>query len=245
MFTGIGSPNPAIDAGLATTRAEFDAASRLVHRCYVRRGYVQPSADGRHVSPYLAMPSTVVFAARAEGRVVATVSLIADSALQLPCDELYAAEMAALRRAGRRVAEVSSLAVDEDWRGAGLGALRELVRVVAVYGRDLAGVDDLCIAVHPRHAPFYEGRLRFRRFGALKPYDAVNGAPAVGLLLDLHELDRPQDRASFAGRLFAANDRARLRARLQRQRAAVAARAQLQLFHSPAAFGAAENTAVW
>jgi len=234
----------AIDSGLAITRAELDTASRLVHQCYLRCGYVKPSADGRHVSPYLAMPSTAVFVARIQDEIVATVSLVEDSELQLPCDELYGAQMAAVRRAGRRVAEVSALAVSQKWRGIGLLALRSLVRVVGVYGRDLSGVDDLCVAVHPRHAPFYESRLHFRRFGGLKAYAAVNGAPAVGLLLDLHELDRQHDEISFAGRLFEVGERRRLRATLERERARAAAHAALHVFHSPETFAGTETTAM-
>lgn len=244
MPTGIRLRNVAIDSGLAITRQELDTASRLVHQCYLRRGYVKPSADGRHVSPFLAMPSTAVFVARVEDEVIATVSLVDDSELQLPCDELYGAQMAALRRTGRRVAEVSALAVSQKWRDVRLIALRSLVRVVGVYGRDLARVDDLCIAVHPRHAPFYESRLHFRRFGGLKSYDAVNGAPAVGLLLDLHELDREHDEISFAGRLFDAGERPRMRAALQRERARAAAHAALHVFHSPATLAGTETTAV-
>jgi hypothetical protein len=152
-----------------------------------------------------------VFVARAGGAVVATVSVIADSVLGLPCDELYAAELAAFRATGRRLGEVSALAVSDAWRGAGLATLRALVRVVGVYGRDIARLDDLCIAVHPRHAPFYEGLLRFTRFGGLKTYDAVNGAPAVGLRLDLRELDAPLGEASFAARVFDAEERKRAR----------------------------------
>jgi len=223
----------AIDTGLALTRADLDAASRLVHRCYLRRGYVQPSADGRHVSPYLAMPSTAVFVARAAGVVVATLSLLEDSELQLPCDELYGAELAVLRRAGRRIAEVSALAVSEDCRGVALRAMRSLVQAVGVYGRDLVRADHLCIAVHPRHAAFYEARLQFRRFGGLKPYGAVGGAPAVGLLLDLHDMDRPPAEGSLGGSLFGDADRARIRARLERECARAAAYRALQLFHSP------------
>ena len=226
----------AIDTGLAITRSELDAASRLVHRCYLERGYVQPSADGRHVSPYLAMPSAAVFVARAEGHVVATVSVLEDSELQLPCDELYPSEMATLRAAGLRVAEVSALAVSEEHRGVALEAMRALIRVVGVYGRDLVRVDHLCIAVNPRHASFYERWLRFRRFGGLKAYDAVNGAPAVGLLLDLRQMDRPLDDDAFASSLFGAPERARARTRLSRDRAQAAAWRALEIFQSPATF---------
>jgi hypothetical protein len=178
------------------------------------------------------MPSTAVFVARADGEVVATVSLIADSALQLPCDALYGAELVAFRAAGRRLAEVSALAVSEDWRGVGLGAMRALVRVVGVYGREIARVDDLCIAVHPRHAPFYEGRLRFERFGRLTAYDAVNGAPAVGLRLDLRQLDRPLDGASFAGAVFSPEERARTRAGLERDLDRLARERPLQILQA-------------
>jgi GNAT superfamily N-acetyltransferase len=213
---GTRTRNTSIEVGLARTRDELDAASRLVHRCYLRRGYVEPSADGRHTSPYLAMPSTAVFVARVDGRVVATVSLVRDSVLQLPCDELYAAELAAFRAAGHRLAEVSALAIDDEWRGPGLGVMRALVQAVAIYAREFARIDDLCIAVHPRHAPFYEARLRFQRFGDLRAYDAVNGAPAIGLRLDLRQVDRPAAGASFAASLFTPSERGRVRATLTR-----------------------------
>jgi GNAT superfamily N-acetyltransferase len=201
-----------VEVALAVTRAERDAASRLVHRCYLRRGYVKPSADGRHASPHLAMPSTAVFVARADGGIVGTVSLIPDSARRLPCDGLWGAELAELRANGRQVAEVSALAVSEAWRGTGLLMLRALVRAVGVYGRDIARLDTLCIAVLPRHAPFYESLLRFRRFGGPRLYAAVN-THAVGLRLDLRQLDGPLDDA-FASEVFTAEARRHVRASL-------------------------------
>ena len=229
MRHGTRARHSAIDVALALTREDLDAASRLVHGCYLRRGYVKPSADGRHVNAYLAMPSTAVFVARAGGAVVATVSLITDSALRLPCDALWGPDLAAFRATGRRLAEVSALAVSEEWRGPGLAMMRSLVRAIGVYGRDIARLDALCIAVHPRHAPFYEGLLRFRRFGALTACDAVNGAPAVGLRLDLRALDRPLG-DSFAADVFAAGARAYVRASLERD--LVRARRRLKFFHS-------------
>ena len=225
-------PNVAISSGLAVTREELDTASRLVHECYLRCGYVSPSPDGRHASPYLTMPSTAVFVARAHGDIVATAALVRDSERLLPCDDLYGPYMRTLRRAGHCLGEVSALAVSDLWRGAGLQALRSLIRVIGVYGRDLAELDRLCITVHPRHAAFYESRLHFRRFGDTKPYGAVNGAPAVGLVLDLDELDsRPDpDKSLFAATLFGAGERLRLRAILVRERARAAAYAALRPF---------------
>jgi hypothetical protein len=143
------------------------------------------------------------------------VSLIADSARRLPCDALWASDLAALRASGRRVAEVSALAVSEAWRGNSLRVLRTLVRAVGVYGRDIARVDTLCVAVNPRHAPFYEALLRFRRFGPLKACDAVNGAPAVGLYVDLSGLDDRLDEG-FAAAVFSPDGRRDMRSSLRR-----------------------------
>jgi hypothetical protein len=155
---------------------------------------------------------TVVFVARAASGVVGTLSLLGDSARGLPADALYGSELAALRGGGRRLAEVSALAVAPGWRGTPLPLMRPLVQLVGIYARDVGHVDELCIAVHPRHAAFYERRLGFVRFGAEKPYGAVNGAPAVGLRLDLR---RPPLAGALSSSLFGAAEVARIRAALQ------------------------------
>lgn len=224
-----------IDVTLAVTRTDRDAASRLVHHCYLRRGYAKPSADGRHTSPYLSLPSTAVFVARSGGTVVATISLIADSTRGLPCDALWPSALRRLRRGERRLAEVSALAVSEAWRGSGLRMLRALVQTLGVYARDLARIDTLCVAVHPRHAGFYEALLRFRRFGTLTPCGAVNGAPAVGLSLDLGDLETQQHDA-FAASLFRPPRRHITLGRL-RHALKPAPTSRLQLLHSCAQRG--------
>lgn len=203
-------------AGLAITRDDLRQAERLVHEVYVARGLRDPAGPRRAIGAGRA----VVFVAHVDGAVGATLSLLRDSTRGLPADALYSAELSALRADGRRLAEVSALAVDPQWRGSALALVRPLVQLVGVYARDVEGVDELCIAVHPRHAPFYEGRFGFTRFGAEKPYGAVNGAPAVGLRLDLH---RPPVTGALSGVLFPPSEIARIRAALHtdlRRRAA-------------------------
>lgn len=195
-----------VAAGLAVTRDDRHQAERLVHDVYVARG-LRDSA-----SPRGGGARATVFVARIDGAVGATLSLLRDSTRGLPADALYSRELQALREAGRRLAEVSALAVAPRWRGAALGLVRPLVQLLGVYARDVAGADELCIAVHPRHAPFYEGRFGFTRFGGEKPYAAVKGAPAVGLRLDLH---RPPVPDALSGVLFRPGEIARVRAALE------------------------------
>ena len=220
----------AVTARLAVTHGDLDQAERLVHEVYVARGLraatpPRPGTRTRH---------TDVFVARLGNAVGATLSLLCDSSRGLPADALYRADLAALRAEGRRLAEVSALAVDAQWRGAALALVRPLVQLVGIYARDIAGVDELCIAVHPRHAPFYEHAFGFTRFGVEKSYSAVNGAPAVGLRLDLR---RPPVAGALSGALFGPGEVARVRAALRMDlRRRVAARGPLvQILQFPQA----------
>jgi predicted N-acetyltransferase YhbS len=174
----------ALSFALAVTSADLDGAFRLVHDRYVERGYCDPRPDGRRAGAHHALPTTRVFVARDGDEVVGTVTLIQDSTLGLPMAEIYGEELAALGTPRGRVAEISALAVSPALGAAGLAVVMPLVRHVVDHATREACVDRLCIAVHPRHARFYE-RLRFRRIGALKAYARVNGSPAVALTLDL------------------------------------------------------------
>jgi len=171
--------------GLANGLEAFDQAFRLVHDQYVDRGYADPHPSGRRITPYHWLPSTRVFVAQVRGRVVGTITLIEDSTLGLPMDEIYHDELAPLRAAPRRLAEVSALAANYERRAERLAVVMGLMRMLVVYAAEFARLDDLCIAVNPRHAPFYVKVLRFRQFGPRKAFPKVNGAPAVALRLDL------------------------------------------------------------
>jgi hypothetical protein len=126
------------------------------------------------------------------------VSVVADGPGGLPLEEIYAAEVGALRARGRRVAEVSALAVARSQGRATLDVVVPLVRLVLIFASALEPVDDLCIAVNPRHATFYRALLRFEALGARRAYGKVNGAPALALRLDLGEVRAHVD-AALAG----------------------------------------------
>ena len=205
-----GDPD-ALDIGLVVSSAERDACFRLVYDQYVERGYAAGDRSGRRVLVHQALPTTTMFRATAAAAVVGTVTLIADSVLGLPMDSLYAGELRPLRASGRRVAEVSALAVAP---GTPMTALVRLMSRLVLYAEALARVDDLCVTVHPRHARFYE-RLGFARMGTVKPYAAVNGAPAVAFRLDLASaLAARASRAACARRFVVDAARAAILTRL-------------------------------
>jgi GNAT superfamily N-acetyltransferase len=110
-------------------------------------------------------------------------TLITDSPLGLPMDEIYRDELRRFRDGRGHVAEVSALAMDPEYQSSGVPILLRLIRMLVIYAAQT--VSDLCIAVNPHHAAFYRKAFHFQDIGGLKQYGKVNGAPAIALRLDL------------------------------------------------------------
>ena len=168
---------------LARSQSEREAAFRLVHDSYVRSGLIAPKAHGLRVTPYHLLPSTGVFLAQHGSQAICTISLIADSELGIPMETIYGEEVAALREAGIRFAEVSSLADRRSDLERFFPVFLRLIQMLCPYSRT-HGIDQLLIAVHPKHARFYERYFKFQVFGGLKSYPQVQNRPAVALCLD-------------------------------------------------------------
>jgi hypothetical protein len=111
-------------------------------------------------------------------------TLIVDSFLGLPMDEIYANDLRPLRDARRELTEASGLALDPDCHRSGVAVLLRIIRMITLYAAEVLRSNDICIAVNPRHAAFYRKAFSFRDIGGLKHYGKVNGAPALALRLD-------------------------------------------------------------
>jgi hypothetical protein len=121
---------------------------------------------------------------------VGALTVVFDSPMGLPADELYRPELDVLRVSGRRLAEIVSLGVAEE-AGAGPQILVKLFNFVYLLSKKVRGATDFMITVNPRHVRFYEKTLLFSAAGPEREYDKVGGAPALLLRLDL---DVPEER---------------------------------------------------
>jgi hypothetical protein len=149
------------------TGARRDAWS-LVERRYTGRGYTIP---GRK-------PKTNVFTfiAYDEGQIVGTVGLGVDTGKGLSADQLYRAEIAALRAKGWRICEFTRLAVDRT--AASKPVLAGLFQTAYLYAALIRGYTHAVIEVNPRHVAFYGSALKFEAVGPERVNHRVN-APAV------------------------------------------------------------------
>ena len=174
--------------GFASRPQDFEAAFRLVAANYQAKGYDLPSGNPFRFTPYHILPGTALFVARREGRVVATLSLVPDtSLLGLPMEGTYGEEIASQRRAGRRLAEATSLADEGLSPREFILIFTELIKL-AIQFHLRQGGDTWVIAVNPHHSSFYRKVLGFVPLGPRRSYAAVQEHPAEAYILDIESM---------------------------------------------------------
>jgi hypothetical protein len=169
--------------------AELKSAMQLVYREYVARGYLTPNPAELKLSIYNALvTTTTLVAVHHSVGVIATVSLIQDSPLGLPMDEVYKAELDDMRRDGHRLAEASMLALDSRLFGGRrvftlfhpkkMFLTLRLFKALFDYLRVMTKADELVACFNPKHQSLYD-LLHMQPLGSLKTYSSANGHPAI------------------------------------------------------------------
>lgn len=187
---------------LAETLDEYRQAFTILHNAYCASGYLaQPHQSGMLLNCHHLLPECCVFIFKSYLDVLSTMSFIPDTPLfKLPMDELYSDKMDELRRQGRKVAEIGSLATVRHYCGQNIMVF--LSKAIFQYAI-LTNTDDLCIMVNPKHARFYQSIFLFTPFGEERHFEKVN-APAVALRVDMHSIE-PSLRGAYAANEFDTN----------------------------------------
>jgi hypothetical protein len=156
-------------------------ASMLIQYMYSRRGYYTETAC---VLPHCLTRITLETSRGEE--LFGTLTLGLDSKEGLLADALSHSEVDVLRTMGRKLCEISSLAVDP--RFGSKEVLGSLFHLAYIYGRVIHKATDVLIEVNPRHVKFYKRMLGFRQIGHVHTCPRVD-APAVLLHLELAYLE--------------------------------------------------------
>jgi len=172
-----------INVAVARSGKDVEDAIGLVRERYQWRGY---SSD--HVRSQGADPSRRGFTlvARNGEATVGTLTLGFDGPKGLMIDEGYPEEIQRARLEGRRVCELTRLALAEQIDSKAV--LSSLFGVAYALGRALHDVTDVFIEVNPRHVVFYRRVLGFVVAAGERFCERVN-APSVLLCLELNLLD--------------------------------------------------------
>lgn len=112
---------------------------------------------------------------------IGTITVGLDGPEGLASEEVFGAEVAALRADGRRIAEFTKLAIDPI--SGTKRVLAALFHVAYIVAHRIRGYDTLVMEVNPRHVKYYERMVGARVLGEQRLNRSVN-APAVLLTLD-------------------------------------------------------------
>lgn len=166
----------------ARDRADLLKAFELVHQSYMECGYIDRQEGELRVRIFDLLPGSITIVAKNDDQVVGTISVVMDSRFGLPMEEAFSEEIKTLRRRGRRIAEVTGLSIRKSHRNSRL--VFDMFQLLTLYLTS-SPVDDVCVAVSPPQAAFYETVLLFERMGDVRSYSSKKNDPVVGLTLPL------------------------------------------------------------
>lgn len=169
---------------------EIEQALRIAFDSYKEIGLVDETGGQIRATKYHTLPTTSILIAKLNEEVIATMTIIADSAMGLPIDQLW--DISSVRQGCPRVAEISTLAIKRGYRQRQGKLLLPLCGFMHRYCRDYMGVEKIVASFHPKARDFYESLLLFSPIagGEVKSYGFVKGAAAIGGWLHLAELPR-------------------------------------------------------
>ena len=181
----------------ALTEEDYQGAFRLVYQEYRKRGFCPPADSQMRFSELCFLPGSRLFILEERGQMTGALSLLADEKGGLPMETSFASEVSAVRKKGRKLAELSLFAVAReafDEHDQGLGVYQKfrhaflLFKSMFDYARQ-AGVADLLIAIHPRQRKLYQA-LSFKVIGEECQYKEAEGNPALPMHLDVIDFVR-------------------------------------------------------
>jgi N-acyl amino acid synthase FeeM len=176
-----------LNAIVASSREELKAAGDLVMRRYAWRGYMVDARMLDHPAPGESVSAAITLIANdAAGETVGTLTLGLDGPAGLSVDDTYRSELDAVRGAGRRICELTRLAVDESAHSKSV--LAALFSQAFLMGRVLHRATDVFIEVNPRHVAFYKRAMGFIVAAGERICERVK-APSVLLRLEAEKLE--------------------------------------------------------
>jgi hypothetical protein len=186
---------------LAKSKADLEAVFRLQHESYVSRGLMRPDSSGLRCTVFHFLPQTNHVVIKFKGKVVGSVTLIADSPLGIPADKFFTSEIDQSRKKGQKLVELSSFVVDRSFKSASKGLIHLLMKFSFNYVRRFMGATELIVTVHPTQIEMFCANWYFQQKSEVIKFHSSKSALTA---LMTHSLDRRNRR--FFIRSFPSRD---------------------------------------
>ncbi|NIP85115.1 MAG: hypothetical protein GTO03_05970 [Planctomycetales bacterium] len=191
---------PRVKVHIANQRAELLSVFQMLHHRYVCQGYIEPQPSGILYRPVFGYPTsrTLVAIDQPTGELMGTLSIISDEASEMPFRSVYTDRLAAWKKSGRRVAEISSLVIRSSSRQQAALTLFRLTQFAVQYLL-YRHYDDMIFLVHPRHKPYYERCFEVEAIRDCRPHPLMRGSPACACRVNLHGQQRLNMHSLYLG----------------------------------------------
>ncbi len=168
---------------LATKDGQKRLARMLVQKMVATRGY---ETGGAAPAEGMDAPNQLTLVVSdAKERPRATMSMIFDAGSGLPADAVFHDLLAPLRDQGRRLIEISRLAIDRS--GGSKRLFAGMAHIFLIYATMVHRYTDWIIEANPRHVGFYENLIGMKVMSEVRSGPA-GAAPAVLLRIALADM---------------------------------------------------------
>jgi hypothetical protein len=165
-------------------------AYKLIYNNYSEMGIAQDKSTDLWLSIYDALPETTTLVAEdSKGEIGGALTLVFDSPIGLPADELYNKEIDKLRDTREKICEFVSLSIKNNGKNS-VKLLAGLFYCGFLYARQKENSIVSIITIHSRYERFYCRNFSFEKMGPERNYAKVNGAPTVLLKVSFKRLNR-------------------------------------------------------
>jgi hypothetical protein len=183
---------------IADNRDELEQAYRLVHDAYVEEKFMDPHSSGMRLSLHHSMPFTATAIGLRDNDVVMATTVFLDSKIGLPIDSIFRVELSHLRKNNRLLAEIGALAIKKGEKNNNPNTVLHLQKLLFIYSHRHLNIDDLVIAINPKHRAYYKYILLAEQIGEEKNYYSVKGKPAIAMQIN-HNDAKMRFRGEYKG----------------------------------------------
>jgi len=181
-----GNLNEDLIIKFAETREEYEKAFHLVYMTYLKEGVIEPNNAQLRITLYHALPTTKVLIVKKNNEVIATLTILLNSALGLPIYSIYGNELSQFKQ--DKLLEIGSFASDPNF----IKYLRTIMvkfLIIVKHCTYVLDSDYVCIAANPKHKKFYEKVFLFEKTADFKYYNNnennIKKAPSILLISHL------------------------------------------------------------
>lgn len=168
---------------IANNMDQRSQAWKLVCDNYKEKGYAD-SGEEFWYGQFDVHPDTITFLTFKNDEPIATMTMVFDTELGLPADNLFSNEINKMRKNGKHCFEIISLACNCIGMKESAEVLMHMFMLANIAAQHKYNATDWIITVNPRHVEYYKKIMFFETVGKPKRYGKVNGAVAVLLTMD-------------------------------------------------------------